>query len=331
MPDWEGAVIDTLGKQLSEAIGLRLGQSGEAFEEIIGAFLSWVSNLHLTDRFLTTGNHPPGGADANAQAWLARARQSGERCRGALHQTLYRLFGANAVDRDRAASAYQLLLGALFARNSVGEDESVVFATTNYDPSIELALSSLGYQFNVGRETDGITTPQLRPAGLAKRASANFFPVLHLHGAVGWYRHNGRVEIHGADQEYNPSLGEEPALLLPDPEKDPARDAGVAALWNEFDEALKAATHVLVAGHSLNDKPLVDAVRRAMERGARVGVTTLWTNDGEQAAAAHTQILSNLQHATVIPAVLGPDLSYNKDALQAWRSGDGGAGVTSGP
>jgi hypothetical protein len=71
---------------------------------------------------------------------------------------------------------------------------------------------------------------------------------------------------------YNATLGE-PALLMPDPKKDPGREAGVSALWTEFREALRRATRVFVAGHSLHDSVLVTELRRAMDAGARTGVT----------------------------------------------------------
>ena len=312
-------MIEVLGADLSTSIGLQVGQQPEQFEEIIGTFLSWTGDLHITERFLRTGNHPAGSNNDQVTEWLRRARETGDRCRNALLETLYRLFSARAVDRDRAASAYQKLIGALFGRHSIGEGEWIVFATTNYDPSIELALKDLNYGFHLGVEADGITTPILNPTGLAKRARSDFYPVLHLHGAVGWYRRNGRVEVQGSDQLYNPSLGEEPALLLPDPAKDPDKAAGVQALWREFEEALRGASHVLVAGHSLHDRHLIDAVRRAMERGASVGVTTLWTDDGDETANRQTEVLSQLNNATVIPARLGPDLRINEQAVLNWR------------
>jgi len=109
MSDWERAVIEVLGSQLAASIGLREGQSPEEFEEIVGSFLSWTRNLHMTERFITTGIHPVGTGDNHVNEWLNRARGTGDRCRVALLETLYRLFGANSVDRDRAASAWRLV------------------------------------------------------------------------------------------------------------------------------------------------------------------------------------------------------------------------------
>jgi hypothetical protein len=62
-------------------------------------------------------------------------------------------------------------------------------------------------------------TSVLSPNGLVAEADLDTVPVLHLHGAVGWYRTRRGIEIHPADQPYNPALGQ-PALLMPDPGKD---------------------------------------------------------------------------------------------------------------
>jgi hypothetical protein len=70
-------------------------------------------------------------------------------------------------------------------------------------------------------------------------------PVIQLHGAVGWYREpSGTVTRQPPNRAPNRSLGR-PALLSPDPDKDPA-SAMTRDLWGEFRRALSEATHILI-------------------------------------------------------------------------------------
>ncbi|HEY5054452.1 MAG TPA: hypothetical protein VII45_13705, partial [Solirubrobacterales bacterium] len=89
-------------------------------------------------------------------------------------------------------------------------------------------------------------------------------PVIHLHGAVGWYEQAGAVSDHNADQNFNSSLGR-PVVLYPDPDKDPTSDSTVKQLWTEFYAAVDLADAILVIGHSLHDPALVSALVGASE------------------------------------------------------------------
>jgi len=63
--------------------------------------------------------------------------------------------------------------------------------------------------------------------------------------------------------------------MLPDPGKVYGDDEIVAGLWKQFTVALQRAKAVLVLGHSLNDRSLVEAIVANVEPLDRVGVTLL--------------------------------------------------------
>jgi hypothetical protein len=326
MEDWCSELIDELGEGLARAIGLQKNQTAEQFEEIVGSVLSWIGTLDVAERFRLMGNQTFQG-NANSDQWLSLQRERGHSFTEAIRKTLFDRFGAGTIDPERAEVAYSKLMAQLLPRQSSRATELVAFATTNYDASIEIALDRLDFAVNDGRSTGMISTPTLMPQGMIAESNPLAIPVLHLHGAVGWYRNKGRIEIHGAEMPYNATLGE-PALLMPDPKKDPDREAGVSALWTEFREALRRATHVFVAGHSLHDSVLVTELRRAMDAGARVAVTfympdvtdSFRTADAvADSEAMASQIRSQLSDAFVIPAALGPDLGLDSVAVGQWR------------
>jgi hypothetical protein len=320
MGGWADIVVRELNQSeenLATAIGLLEGLSSEAFEEVVGAFFAWQSYLPSVERFLRVGGQSCGVLTGEIQQWLRRSNERANRTSEVLRRTLYDTFGAEAINETRAKRAYSKLISMVLPEEPRSLETRLVFATTNYDPAIEIALSGLGYPVTTGRSDRGFRTPELDPEGMVERATEGVIPVIHLHGAVGWYRSNGRIQVHGTEMGYNDTLGE-PALLMPDPDKDPARDSGVAELWVQFREALTSATHVLVAGHSLHDGKLVTEIRTAMDRGARVGVTYLATSDNNEETSF---IVEALDGASPIRARLGPDLFMDLNHLDAWQSG----------
>lgn len=256
MGDWSDALCKALNRReshLAAACHLTPGMSGLEFEKNLGLLLRWQQVRHLEERFQDLGG-PQAGSHANA---VVKARENiGHRLdivMETINITLYDQFGQRRVDDERARAAYGTLLGAL------GEPE-LVLATTNYDRVGESALAALGHDVDAGFRAQPERTPRLEPAGLVEERGTKT-PVIHLHGAVGWYEQEGSVGQYHADQRFNSSLGT-PVVLYPDPDKDPTSDATVSELWTEFNVALEAAEAVLVIGHSLHDPALVRALRR---------------------------------------------------------------------
>ena len=108
-----------------------------------------------------------------------------------------------------------------------------------------------------------------------------------------------------------------PTLLLPDPDKDPKLEPSVRALWEEFELALEASSHVLVVGHSLHDPVLVARLRAS---ASKVAVTTYPQQRGAVAVPKdeETWIRSLLPDAQLMAMQLGPDLWVHQPAFQNW-------------
>jgi hypothetical protein len=254
MNGWASALraeLDEHEKGLADAIGLKEKISGEEFEIALGELFRWRDLRGLNARFRQLGGNPLGIENKFVLDAHAREKQRMQEIMKAINTTLFRLFGAAAIDESKAIDAYDNLLEVL------GRPKNLVMVTTNYDPAIEVALSGLGLRPETGFERIPGRPPYLKPEGMVDslRKDPAAVPVLHLHGAVGWYEKKGQVLEHHQHLPFQRSNGR-PVVLYPDPDKDPTRDSLVRALWDEFDTALKDATHVLVIGHSLHDPVL---------------------------------------------------------------------------
>jgi hypothetical protein len=273
MSDWATHLANDLDAALPKAslqLGIRDAKSGPEFEQALGQFLQWQQSLPLTRQFLLFGGPEVGAANGEMQRWLKSSEERVEAVTEALRTSLYRNFGAARIDANKSRAAFGRLLKPL------GDECKLVVATTNYDPSVEIALEQLGYQVLDGFQRPGARlTPVLNPASFrtwTERAGRDV-PVMHLHGAVGWYRRqDGAVIQQAADQDYNATLGV-PVVLPPDPNKDPLNDANVSALWAVLTTELAAASGILVVGHSLHDPALVRALQSA-SHNARILIAT---------------------------------------------------------
>ena len=273
MPEWSDHLCEALdaeGDRLARGAGLERGMSGPDFEKAIGLLLEWRGIRWLAERFEPLGGNNPGEVFAPVQ----QARLNTEKWLNVIvrviNTTLYDLFGNDQLDQENVRGAYDRML-----REWLDKPKSLVLATTNYDHSAETALNALNYGPDLGFRGPYTSTQRLQPEGIVDWTPENGgaphhgrTPVFHLHGAVGWYRRGDEVLDYHGDDRFNESLGT-PAVLYPDPGKDPVRDPSVAALWAEFEKALEGASHVLVIGHSLNDEALTTALRK---KGNRVAV-----------------------------------------------------------
>jgi hypothetical protein len=305
MPDWSNRlceVLDGREPQLAAACHLGPGMTGEQFEEALGLLLRWQQIRHLEERFAGLGGQNPG--HHYGEVTVARGK-TGERLgviTRALNETLYEQFGQQRVDDNRATTAYQELLREL------GDPNALVVATTNYDRAAESALVGLGRKVFTGFPQRPNRVPILEPERLGSTAT-DVTPVIHLHGAVGWYEKDGQVRDHMADQPYLENLGS-PVVLYPDPGKDPTNDATVSGLWSQFRAALDQADHVFVLGHSLHDPALVGAIAAAKPR--KLAVTVF--NDDEVA-----RVEQLLPGAIVVRTDFGPELDIDRAAVAGFR------------
>ena len=261
MDGWASALRHELNqreKGLGDAIGLSSKMSGQGFEKQLGALLRWRDLWPLNDQFRGLGGRQVGqvGKDLTEAHQLERARL--EVIMAGINATLFSLFSAARIHEKKAASAYRKLLDAF------DDPEDLMVVTTNYDPAAEVGLSGLGKDVKTGFDRPPGRPPPFNPRGMVKsaRRDPGAVGVIHLHGAVGWYEREGVVYEQHQHEPFDPGRGR-PVVLYPDPDKDPTRDALVQVLWDEFDEALADATHVLVLGHSLHDPALVGKLKAA--------------------------------------------------------------------
>ena len=251
--------------------------SGEVFEAQVGKILELRRRLEgssIVDSF----QKALGGALQSGSGPLDVLRRISDLAVAAIEESLYAEFSADRIDESKARDAYDKLSDALGV-----EAWRVVFVTTNYDPSIEIGLAAIGRQFATGFAAPGVDQPeQLEPQNMTTRAlSEARTPILHLHGAVGWYVRNyvtgsGLVQrIVKLPSDGRPTRDPDytPALLLPDPKKEPIGDPLLQPVWREFEQnILRGAKYILVVGHGLNDSALTRAIEVTAIKGHSVPV-----------------------------------------------------------
>jgi hypothetical protein len=246
------------------------------------------------------------GRDGNVGAYrqaLEFAEGRGRRLEEALDETLYEQFGPARFDVEAPGRAYNQLLSDV----QEGRPERLICATTNYDRSLELALEAINIVPRTGFAFHPIRVPTLTTSGLGTFEAQP--SVLYLHGAVGWYRTvSGDVTAYPASDAYRPDIGR-PAVLYPSKNK-VVEETTVAGIWEEFDNAIAEATHILVLGHGLADDHLVLRLR-----SAKVPVAVTVHNNADAARAE-----MRLPEANIIPMDFGPEPEYDKLTLEVWTS-----------
>ncbi|HMJ35624.1 MAG TPA: hypothetical protein VK501_17070 [Baekduia sp.] len=315
MADWSTHLIDRLDAQipgLARSMGLTPGLDGEHFEEALGAWLKWRAMRDLQQRFGSFGGPEPNSVNGEVTGHRHREDQRIELVVRILNETLYELFGREAIDDNAAQQAYRVLLAGLTFK-------SLVCVTTNYDVALEIGVVGIGRGPYTGFDPPSYgATPVFNPAGMVNRArEGGSVAVIHLHGKVGWYADNSKVYDMNADRPHNATLGT-PVVLYPDPEKQPTRDVLVADLWTEFTDAAQAATHILVVGHSLHDPSLVAELKRS---GAKVGVVVYDGLKHEQVTREVQRVRDLLPKAHVVPGTFGTSPQFSGIEYDAWMKG----------
>lgn len=278
MSSWASDLVTKLGAR-ADQIGLRPDMPGEDFEKALGSFLAFEKALPLTQPLAHLG--APGAPSQRVTMgfadWFHTATSSVEQIRKDLLANLFENFGRDQIDDAKAARTYAKLHAALRkADGSVLQSEEdrklaaesyIVHATTNYDTAIETAIQADAHlqlvdgftsRAGLGSET---YTPEVLTGATAD--STSLIPVVHLHGAVGWYyRQDGSVTRRPADDGYDDR--QIPALLLPDATKVPEGfESPARETWAQFLALLQSSTHAFVIGHSLHDAHVLTALKNA--------------------------------------------------------------------
>lgn len=323
MADWSDALVTALDRAergLAATMGLRAGLKGDEFEEVLGAFLRWIQTFDATERFMKVGRPGPDTPiTSEIVRWLSLARDRTRTIVRAVNVSLWREFSLNRVDTATATNSYESLLKAL--RAVPGKGSTTLFsATTNYDRSAEVALGELGFSVDTGARSVRGRTDRLDLDAIQPWSDPKTVPHLHLHGAVGWYRDPERgIRVDPADRDYDDRLT--PAVLYPDPDKDPLGEGevGVNALWNKFADALESATHVLVLGHSLHDRPLLDALFQNTARSTHLAFT--FHHDAEPIVKRLKSYRTAIANREVSLVSMDFQPKHDFSSLRAWIDG----------
>lgn len=287
MSEWASSLVDALG-HAAGLLKLSPSMRGDEFEAALGRFIRFAEALPSIEPL-----HTLGGARGligpsqlvqpalNSQEWLNIAWQNVDLIRRALWRNLYEHFTTDHIDEQTAHTSYKRLHDLIrdTLRRDANDPVFIAHATTNFDRAIEAAIDIEAARENKSwiESRDGFTKniagrrAVWAPNLLNSVDQDGVIPVLHLHGAVGWYftEDGTTLQSRASDEPIDDRLT--PALLLPDDTKnvsafpDPLRQ-----MWDQFKQQLANCTHVLVLGHSLHDAHLVQELEASQKPIAAV-------------------------------------------------------------
>jgi len=326
MADWSGALvakISSLSPGHLAATGLAAGLSGAQFEERLGRFLRQVPAFaQLSDMLRPSLSFADAGAPAEQPLlrWHAQTMLQLSKITDLVHDSLQESFSAERIDLAAAARAYARLLQEL----RVGKMDTLVYATTNYDPAGEYAIEQSGRipDWGAPRQVLSNGTSPLQVEAILD-GLPRYVPVLHLHGRVGWLRRPGDGTPCSADAaRWEPGRGM-PIAMPPDLDHPYGGDPVIQSLWQQFELALRRARRVFVLGHSLGSRALVESLRRNISPPRRLAVGILASPDDpaeiDQGATPTMTTLRNcLPGAAMITVRFGPDPVISAQGVQAW-------------
>jgi hypothetical protein len=302
MAEWSDSLAEEIGKasrSYASATGLVKGLTGPEFEERLDHFLDQARAFSLIGGILapSIGFQPTALplAEQELSQWHTRTTAHLSRITDLIRESLRDNFSAERIDLKAASTSYARLLQDLH----VGNTDSLVYATTNYDPAGEYAIERLGGipDWGAPRWVCDPGFPSLRADRIID-GLPRYVPVLHLRGRVDWY---------GSQADGTPC------------------DTGpvIRSLWEQFDQALRRARRVFVLGHSLNDRTLVRSLRRNVSPPQRLAVGLLARKDdpghADQSAASTMNVLRDcLPAAGMITVRFGPDPIISAHGVRTW-------------
>jgi len=302
MAEWSDSLAEKIGTaspSYAEATGLVKGLAGAGFEERLDQFLGQARAFSLIGGILAPSlGFQPGGlplAERALAQWHTRTAAHLSIITDLIRESLQENFSAERINLEAASGSYARLLQDL----QVGNTDSLVYATTNYDQAGEYAIERLGGIPDWGaprRACDG-GSPPLRVDRILD-GLPRYVPVLHLRGRVDWF--SGRAD--GTPQDAGPA---------------------VRSLWEQFEQALRRARRVFVLGHSLSDRALVGSLRRNVSPPERLAVGLLARKDdpghADQSAASTMNVLRDcLPAASMITVRFGPDPIVSAHGVRTW-------------
>jgi len=328
MKDWSDSLVKKLGQSRvsAELVGLSKNLNGPEFEDRLGHFLRVISIFPELESILepSTKWNSSGVEVDSLRLWHKDTNRTLNEAVTLIRESLYENFGSERTLPSAAARAYRSLLTAL----SINSSHQVVYATTNYDRIGEAALDKIGRRIDCGERSHyappGTQSPLVLDAEGLLGGMPRFTPVLHLHGAVGWYRQPENETIYvGGGTVYSKDQGI-PVVMLPDPNKDYDADRTIQIIWAQFRQALRRAKKVIVLGHSLNDSSLVGALVNEVAPMSRIAITHLPAEDdpddvNDSAASTVNIMRERLPHAHRIPLRFDADCSPSMESINKWN------------
>jgi hypothetical protein len=302
MAEWSDALAEKISKaswSYAEATGLAKGMAGPEFERRLDQFRRLeLAFSRISDILTPSLEFQPAGlpiAEQTLAQWHTRTAFHLSRITDLIHESLHENFSAERIDLDAASNSY----ARLFHNLHIGNMDSLVYATTNYDPAGEYAIERLGGipDWGAPRQALAWGSAPLRVdkiiGGLPR-----YIPVLHLRGRADWFSRQDDGTLHDT----------EPVIR---------------SLWEQFDQALRRARRVFVLGHSLNDRALVDSLRRNISPPERLAVGLLARKDNpghaDQSAASTMNILKDsLPAAGMITVRFGADPIISAHGVRTW-------------
>ena len=280
MSAWSDSLVDKIsGRSRSylAATGLEKNLDGPTFEQRLGHFLRIATALEQIEQVLKPSlefqGPPPGITEDGLRTWRSITHHHVLEIAHLIRDSLYENFSPDQMDLDAATGAYR----TLFEQLGITRTESLVYATTNYDVVGEYSIEKIGGLPDSG-DTHGIANrvESRLQVDLLLDGMPRYVPILHLHGRIGWYQKQDGYPYSGDINSHNRDSGV-PILMLPDPDKEYDTDPNIVSLWSQFEDALSRAKRVFILGHSLHDRPLLDALKRNVSPGERVAVGILGT------------------------------------------------------
>ncbi len=302
MAEWSDALAEKIGKASPaylEATGLSGDITGPELERRLDQFRRQVLAFSQIGGILEPSlEFEPAGLPIAGPALSRWHGQTGlhlSRITDLIHESLQENFSAEQIDLEAAANSY----ARLFHDLHIGNMDSLVYATTNYDPAGEYAIERLGGipDWGAPRQVSGSGPSPLRVERIID-GLPRYVPVLHLRGRADWYH----GERDGTFHDTEPTI---------------------RSLWEQFGQALRRARRVFVLGHSLNDRALVESLRRNISPPERLAVGLLARKDDPgHADPSATSTMNTLRDclpaAGMITVRFGPDPIISAHGVRTW-------------
>lgn len=314
MDGWAASLREQLGGPAADRLGLVAGMSGPEFEAQVGNLLQ-VQAMLPTLRGMDPLGSNVGSSGSPISPWVDAATRHLHDFQHNLSANLFKNFDWQEIDEAKAVRLLRAVSSYLGTRQgNSGIITRLAYATTNYDHALELALGDQGDD-GLAQESPG-QPRTLRPTFADDVWSNEQTPVVHLHGAAGWYiGTRGHIEEHYGHGSYYQEIGP-PAIMAPDPNKTERTFTTGRSLWDAFRALVHQAHGILILGHSLGDRDIIEQLSASQKP---LGVGTYVPNPERAKVSSDETNRVNTTFAGVSPrpVVIATDLGSTSDMFDS--------------